>query len=281
MPPPGSCLNLSFFIIEYLLIIIFFEGSYIMEYGLIGEKLGHSFSKPIHEMLADYQYNLIELNKDQLDDFLRDKNFKGINVTIPYKSAVIPHLDYLDKSAKEIGAVNTIVNKNNKLSGYNTDYYGFLYTLEHHDIDIEGQKIIVLGNGGAAKAVTTVLEDLNAGEIVIVGRTIRSNTISFEDCYKNHTDGKIIVNCTPLGMYPNVDESPLDLESFRSCNHVIDLIYNPIQTRLLKQAKDKGIYPINGLEMLIAQAKVAAEYFLDTNIDNHKIQEILEKMNDG
>lgn len=249
-----------------------------MEYGLIGEKLGHSYSKPIHEKLADYEYKLIELNKDELDIFLKEKNFKGINVTIPYKNTVIPYLDEIDKSAKKLGAVNTIINKGNRLIGYNTDYDGFLYTLDHHKIHITGKKVIVLGNGGASKAVIAVLEDLNAREIVVVGRTLRGNTISFEECYSKHTDGQVIINCTPVGMFPKEDESPLDLSSFNSCTHVIDLIYNPSQTKLLGQASRQVIYTVNGLEMLIAQAKFAVEYFLDSKIDNSKIQEVHQEL---
>ena len=250
----------------------------IMEYGLIGEKLGHSYSKIIHERLADYKYNLIELDINELDTFLKEKKFKGVNVTIPYKTTVIPYLDSLDDSARKIGAVNTIVNNNGKLKGYNTDYYGFLYTLEHHKVSIKGEKIIVLGNGGSAKAIIAALEDLQAGQIIIVGRTLRDNTISFEECYKNHTDAKVIVNCTPVGMYPNLDESPLNLETFNSCSHVIDLIYNPAKTKLLTEAAKKGIYGVNGLDMLIAQAKVAAEYFLNININNSEIQKIKKEL---
>lgn len=234
-----------------------------MEYGLIGEKLGHSFSKEIHEKLTNYKYDLVELDRKELDVFFKEKKFKGINVTIPYKTTVIPYLDYMDESAKKIGAVNTIVNKNNMLKGYNTDYHGFLYTLEHHKVNVKGKKVIVLGNGGASRAVIAVLKDLKAGEIITVGRTLRDNSISFEECYENHTDGEIIINTTPVGMYPKVDASPLELETFNSCTHVIDLIYNPSQTKLLREANKKDIYEINGLEMLIAQAKVSSKYFLD------------------
>lgn len=247
-----------------------------MQYGLLGEKLGHSFSKAIHEKLADYKYELLELNNHELDIFLKDKQFKGVNVTIPYKKTVMPYLDLVDDSAKKIGAVNTIVNSNNILKGYNTDYYGFLYTLENHKINIKNKKVIVLGNGGASEAVIAVLNDLDAREIIVVGRTLRSNTISFEECYEKHTDGNIIINTTPLGMYPKIDASPLNLETFNSCTHVIDLIYNPSQTKLLAQAKHKGIYGVNGLEMLIVQAKIAVEYFLDTKINDSRISEIYE-----
>ncbi len=249
-----------------------------MKYGLIGEKLGHSFSKLIHEKIWDYKYDLLELTRDELDSFLEERDFKGVNVTIPYKSEVISYLDEIDESADKIGAVNTIVNKKGKLLGYNTDYYGFIYTLNKHNVGIEGEKVIVLGNGGAAKAVITGLEDLKAGEIVVVGRTLRANTISFEDCYKDHTDAKVIVNATPVGMYPEINASPLNLESFADCSHVIDLIYNPLETKLLNQTSQMGMVSINGLEMLIAQAKVAAEYFLDTSIDNSVIDKIYKEI---
>lgn len=267
-------INIVKFSVTELINFFTLERIIIMEYGLIGEKLGHSYSKIIHGKLASYEYSLIELDKKELDIFLREKNFKGVNVTIPYKTTVIPYLDSLDASARKIGAVNAIVNQNGRLIGYNTDYYGFLYTLEHHNIKIKDEKVIVLGNGGAAKAIITVLKDLKASEIIIVSRSLDNNTISYEECYKNHTDGKVIVNCTPVGMYPNIDSSPLNLENFNSCTHLIDLIYNPDQTKLLKEASQKGIYGVGGLEMLIAQAKVAAEYFLDTQIDNSKIQDI-------
>lgn len=249
-----------------------------MEYGLIGEKLGHSFSKTIHERLASYEYNLIELNPDEIERFFIKRNFKGINVTIPYKSLVIPFLDSIDESAKKIGAVNTIVNDKNKLRGYNTDYYGFLYTLEHNKIDVKNKKVIILGNGGASKAVIAVLDHLQAGEIIIVGRTLRDKTISFEECYDKHLDGEIIINTTPVGMYPATEASPINLEKFNSCSHVVDLIYNPLQTKFLDQANTLGIKGVNGLEMLIAQAKVAAQYFLDSYIKDDKIEAIYKEL---
>jgi shikimate dehydrogenase len=249
-----------------------------MEYGLIGEKLGHSFSKPIHEKLADYKYQLFELDKNELDEFLKNKDFKGINVTIPYKTMVIPYLDYIDESASKIGAVNTIVNRGGKLSGYNTDYYGFLYTLLHNNVNVVDKKILVIGNGGASKAVIAVLDHLKAKEIIVVGRTLRENTISFEECYEKHINCEIIINTTPVGMYPNTNATPLDLDKFRLCTDAVDLIYNPLQTTFLKDAKEHGIKGVNGLEMLIAQAKVAAEYFLDKKIDEERIQEIYEEM---
>lgn len=248
-----------------------------MEYGLIGEKLGHSFSKEIHEKLAAYTYTLQPLTKQEFPAFMASRDFKAINVTIPYKQDVIPYLDEIDENAKNIGAVNTIVNKENKLIGHNTDFYGFLYTIEHNQIAIADKKVIVLGNGGASKAVIAVIEYLSAKEIIVVNRTIRDYVITYEDCFKNHLDGEVIINTTPVGMYPNVDESPIDLSQFKRCTSVIDIIYNPLQTKLLLQAESLGMKGVNGLEMLIAQAKYAVEYFLDTKIDDSVIDKLFNE----
>ncbi len=245
-----------------------------MNYGLIGEKLGHSFSKPIHERLADYQYEITPLTREEFKEFMVKKEFKAINVTIPYKSDVIPYLDTLDEKAEEIGAVNTIVNCNGKLKGYNTDFYGFLYTLKHNDIHITGEKVLVLGNGGAAKAVIAVLNFLGAKEIIIVKYKKTPGVVTYEECLELHRDAKFIINTSPVGMYPNIDISPIDLSYYPECSGVIDIIYNPLETRLLKQAKDLGMTAVNGLEMLIAQAKYAVEIFLDKEMDDDVIEDI-------
>lgn len=245
-----------------------------MEYGLIGEKLGHSYSKPIHEKLADYTYKINPLTRDEFHNFMEARDFKAINVTIPYKSDVIPYLDEIHENAKQIGAVNTIVNKNGKLVGYNTDYLGFLYTLVHNCIDIKGKKVIVLGNGGGAKAIIAVLNDLNAKDIVIVKRRSEGGAISYEECYLSHSDAKLIINTSPVGMYPNVDERPIDVSLYKNCEAVVDIIYNPLKTKLLLQAEELGIKAVNGLEMLVAQAKYAVEFFLEKKIDEAVIDEI-------
>ena len=245
-----------------------------MEYGLIGEKLGHSFSKEIHEKLADYNYILRPLTKEEIPSFMKSKDFKAINVTIPYKQDVIPYLDEIDETVRNIGAVNTIVNRNHKLIGYNTDYNGFLYTIVHNQLPIEGRKIIILGNGGASKAVIAVLEYLKAKEIIIVNRTLKKGVITYEECYKNHLNGEVIINTTPVGMYPDVDVSPLDLVPFKECKYVIDIIYNPLKTKFLIEGESLGKKTVNGLEMLIAQAKYAVEYFLDTKIEDSVIDKI-------
>lgn len=249
-----------------------------MEYGLIGEKLGHSYSKIIHEKLADYTYDLCPLSRDEFKPFMEKREFKAINVTIPYKCDVIPYLDELDEHATAIGAVNTIVHKNGKLIGHNTDFSGFLYTIEHHNISIRNKKVLVIGNGGASKAVIAVLKKLEAKEIVIVKVNKAEGTITYEECYANHTDVQVIVNTSPVGMFPNIDATPIDLPVFHCCEAVLDIIYNPLKTKLMLQAEELGIPAVNGLEMLISQAKYAVEFFLDQTISNDCIESIYHEL---
>lgn len=245
-----------------------------MRYGLIGEKLGHSFSKIIHEQLADYTFDLIPLNREELHQFMTEKQFSGLNVTIPYKETVIPYLDEIDVHAQKIGAVNTIVNRDGKLYGYNTDFYGFRYMLEHNNIAIKDKKVLVLGKGGAAKAILAVLEALGAAEILTVYYKEHPDTITYENCYANHTDAEVIVNTTPVGMYPKVDDCPIDLSKFPHLTGVADIVYNPLRTQLIIEAEKRGIPAAGGLEMLVAQAKKAVEIFLDTKIADSRIDEI-------
>ncbi|MBQ2924023.1 MAG: shikimate dehydrogenase [Anaerotignum sp.] len=245
-----------------------------MKYGLIGEKLGHSFSKIIHEQLADYTYDLIPLTREELDVFLQKKSFSALNVTIPYKETVIPYLDEVDAHARKIGAVNTIVNRNGILKGYNTDFYGFRYMLLHNGIDVRNKKVLVLGKGGASKAVIAVLEEMGAKEIRTVYYKENPETITYEECYQNHADAEIIVNTTPVGMYPKADECPIELNRFPRLCGVADVVYNPLRTQLIIEAQKRNIPGAGGLEMLVAQAKYAAEIFLDTKIDDCRIDEI-------
>lgn len=249
-----------------------------MEYGLIGEKLGHSFSKEIHEKLADYQYNITPLTREEFPEFMKARDFKAINVTIPYKCDVIPYLDEMDSNSKSIGAVNTIVNKEGRLIGHNTDFSGFLYMVEHHKVTIEGKKILVIGNGGASKAVIAVLNHLQAKEIIIIDIVSGPGVITKEEAVKNHTDVDVIINTSPVGMYPNVDQSPIDLTLFPHCKAVLDIIYNPLQTKLTKQASELGMQAVNGLEMLVGQAKYAVEFFLDKSIDDDVIDPIYHQI---
>jgi len=245
-----------------------------MKYGLIGEKLGHSFSKIIHEQLADYTYDLIPLTREELDVFLQKKSFSALNVTIPYKETVIPYLDEVDAHARKIGAVNTIVNRNGILKGYNTDFYGFRYMLLHNGIDVRNKKVLVLGKGGASKAVIAVLEEMGAKEIRTVYYKENPETITYEECYQNHADAEIIVNTTPVGMYPKADECPIELSRFPRLCGVADVVYNPLRTQLIIEAEKRNIPGAGGLEMLVAQAKYAAEIFLDAKIDDCRIDEI-------
>ncbi|MBH1940195.1 shikimate dehydrogenase [Mobilitalea sibirica] len=245
-----------------------------MRYGLIGEKLGHSYSKIIHEKLADYTYDLIPLSKEEFKVFMQKKDFTAINVTIPYKQAVIPYLDEMHPLAKRIGAVNTIVNKSGRFIGYNTDFYGIEYMLRNNKIQIKDKKCAILGNGGTSQTAFAALEHLGASDIQVISRKPSDTSISYEDFYKTHTDTEIIINTTPLGMYPNIDASPLDLTTFIECEAVVDVIFNPLQTKLTLQAIELHKKAITGLEMLVAQAKQAVEYFLDRPIPESKIQKI-------
>ncbi len=247
-------------------------------YGLIAEKLAHSYSKIIHEQLADYTYDLIPLSKEEFAPFMEAHDFTAINVTIPYKQDVIPYLDDISDTAKAIGAVNCIVNKDGKLYGHNTDYAGFLYTLKKNNIKITGEKVLVLGNGGAAKAVVAALLSLNPKELITVKYKEEPGVITYEQAAAMHADASVIVNTSPVGMYPNVDASPMDITPYKALTAVVDIIYNPAVTKLLAQAKERGITAVNGLEMLVAQAKYAVELFLDTEMPDDRIEEVMETL---
>lgn len=240
-------------------------------YGLLGEKLTHSFSPQIHSLLAAYDYRLFEVEPRHVDAFLTKRDFEGINVTIPYKKTVIPYCDTLSDQARRIGSVNTILRKQDgSLAGYNTDYDGFDRLLAQTAFDSVGKKALILGSGGSSVTIKTVLEDRHAGEIVIISRTGEHN-------YQNlhlHRDAALIVNTTPVGMYPHNGVSPIDLDGFPACEAVIDIIYNPAHTKLLLDAQARGIPCVNGLLMLVAQAKRAAELFTGAAIEDGIIAEI-------
>ena len=249
-----------------------------MRYGLIGEKLGHSFSKIIHEQLADYTYNLIPLSQESFHKFMVEKDFEAINVTIPYKEKVIPYLDCIDPKAEAIGAVNTIVHRNNKLYGYNTDYDGFQYMLVKHSINPKGKKVLLLGKGGAAKACIAVVKDMGAKEILTVYYKVNPETISYESCYQDHSDAEIIINTTPIGMYPNAESSPIDLTYFEKLEAVVDVVYNPLRTKFVLDGISKSVIAVGGLEMLIGQAKCAVEIFLGQKMDDSIIQKLYSNL---
>ncbi len=241
-----------------------------MKCGLLGRKLGHSYSPQIHDLLADYDYNLFEVEPEALEAFLKSGQFHGINVTIPYKKAVIPYLDELSPVAAALGAVNTVVRREDgTLIGHNTDYFGFQSMVKKSGLQPCGKKALVLGSGGASVTVKAVLEAMGA-EAVVVSRSGENNYFNLH----RHQDAAIIVNTTPVGMYPETLRSPLDLETFPNLEGVLDIIYNPARTKLLLDAQNRGLVTMNGLWMLVAQAKESAEWFTDSPIADDQIAKI-------
>jgi len=230
----------------------------IGQFGLLGEKLGHSFSPQVHALLGDDKYKLYERNPDEVEDFLKTGEFTGISVTIPYKKTVMPFCAQLSDAAQKIGSVNTLIRRSDgTLYGDNTDYFGFEYLINKLCVDVSGKKAIILGNGGAAATVKAVLGGRGAGDVVVISRSGADNYGNLD----RHYDAQIIVNTTPVGMYPNNEDAPIDLSGFKSCRAVIDVIYNPLKTKILIQAESMGIPCIGGLYMLVAQAKRAREIF--------------------
>lgn len=238
-----------------------------MKYGLIGEHLTHSFSKAIHEQIGDYVYEIKEIEPQNVDAFMKQRDFCAINVTIPYKETVIPYLDYIDPSAKKIGAVNTVVNKNGKLYGYNTDYFGMMALVSKIGLNIKDKKVLVIGTGGTSKTATAVINDLGAREIIYVSNTDTKGALSYDEVYKSHTDSQIIFNTSPVGMYPKNGDTPIDIEKFELLEGIVDVVYNPIRTNLVIKAQQMGLLAQGGLYMLGAQAVYAYEYFMDTKVD--------------
>lgn len=231
-----------------------------MKYGLIGKTLKHSFSKEIHERLG-YEYELKELSFEELDEFFEKKDFAAINVTIPYKQTVIKYLDEIDFTVSKIGACNTIVNKNGKLFGYNTDYLGAKALIQRQRVSVKGKKALILGTGGTSKTYFHVLRDLGAAEIHKVSRTPKNDEISYDEAYTKHSDAQVIANTTPVGMFPNTDAAPIEPQSFPQLSLVVDAIYNPLRTELIIKAREHSVKSSGGLYMLVAQAVFASELF--------------------
>ncbi|MCI5977225.1 MAG: shikimate kinase [Clostridiales bacterium] len=245
-----------------------------MECGLLGGKLGHSFSPQIHGALADYRYTLWEKSPEELDDFLKNGDFTGLNVTIPYKKDVMPYCAELSEQAKKVGAVNTIVRRRDgTLLGHNTDYFGFAYLLKQSGIAVAGKKCLVLGTGGASVTVQAVLREQGA-KVVVLSRSGPENY----DHLERHADAALIVNATPVGMYPNTGVSPIKLIFFPNLEGVLDLIYNPARTQFLLDAEKLGVPGWNGLSMLVAQAKESAEWFTEKTIPDERIEEIYTRL---
>ncbi len=243
------------------------------KHGCIGKKLTHSFSKEIHSKLADYEYELIELAEEDIKPFFDKRDFEAINVTIPYKEVVIPYLDFVSDIADRIGAVNTIVNKGGKLYGYNTDYYGMKALIEKIGIDLQGKKVLILGTGGTSKTAQVVAKDMGASSILTVSRNKKENCITYQEAI-NHSDAEVIINTTPSGMYPDCNSKPIDISAFTSLDGVIDAVYNPLCTNLVLDAKRKGIKAEGGLYMLVMQAVVAVEKFLDIAISKESADRV-------
>lgn len=239
-------------------------------FGLLGGKLSHSYSPLIHSYLGSYEYKLYEKSPDELEEFLQSGSFDGLNVTIPYKKAVIPYCARLSDTAKKLGSVNTIVRMpDGSLFGDNTDYYGFNYLIKKSGLELSGKTVLVLGSGGASVTVCAALRDLHA-DVTVISRT-------GEDNYNNldrHSDAKIIVNTTPLGMYPGNGAKAVDLRQFHECEAVFDIVYNPARTALMLQAEELGIPCFGGLYMLVAQAVRSSEIFCDNSIRTEVIERV-------
>ncbi|MBR6682365.1 MAG: AAA family ATPase, partial [Clostridia bacterium] len=249
-----------------------------MEYGCIAEKLSHSFSKEIHNQLFDYKYELKEIPKGELEAFMREKNFKAINVTIPYKQEVIPYLDSVSDIAERIGAVNTIVNNNGHLSGYNTDFEGMCSLIKRVGISLEGKKVLVLGSGGTSKTAKVVAEHLGCAAVYRVSRSAKNDCITYETALSEHSDAQVIINTTPVGMYPNIGNAPIDVSDYKRIEAIVDAVYNPLRSKLVCDAREKGIKAVGGLYMLVAQAAYAAEKFTGVTVPEEKIEKVYQKM---
>ena len=243
----------------------------MLKCGLLGEKLGHSYSPAIHGMLADYEYKLYERSPEDVEAFVRHGEWDGLNVTIPYKKTVMPFCDQLSETAKRIGSVNTLVRRaDGSIFGDNTDAYGFERLVQRSGIQVQGKKALVLGSGGASVTVCDVLQTLGAASVTVISRGGENNYGNLE----RHVDAQIIANTTPLGMYPNTGKAAVDLRQFPKCEGVLDVVYNPARTALMLQAEALHIPCASGLYMLVAQAKRSSELFTGTSIDDSQIDRI-------
>ena len=249
-----------------------------MEYGLIGEKLSHSFSKIIHSEICDYDYSLKELKPEEVAAFMKDADFKGINVTIPYKQEVMKYLDEISPAAEKIGAVNTVVNRGGRLVGYNTDFHGLSALIKHAKVEIKDKKVLILGSGGTSKTAAAVAESMCAATVLKVSRTGGDGLLTYSEAETYHSDCDVIINTTPCGMYPKIGLAAIDIDKFTNLSGVIDVVYNPLSSALVTSAKQRGIKAEGGLYMLVAQAVFAAEKFADKSFSTDIIDSIYEKI---
>lgn len=249
-----------------------------MDYGCIGEKLSHSFSKEIHNALADYDYQLLELKREELKAFFTERSFKAINVTIPYKLDVIPYLDWISDEAMAINAVNTIVNRNGSLYGYNTDFYGLKGLIERKIKSFKGKTVAILGSGGTSNTAFAVANSLDAENVVKVSRKKQEGYITYDELYESYSNCEIIINTTPCGMYPKAGVAAVDVNNFPNIEAVFDAVYNPLKSKLILDAEKKGVIADGGLYMLVSQAAYAVEKFIDTTVSLEKIEEVFNKI---
>lgn len=249
-----------------------------MRYGCIGRSLVHSYSPEIHSLIGQYDYELLELPETALFHFLAERDFSGINVTMPYKQAVIPLLDHVSKTATEIGAVNTIVNRDGLLFGYNTDFSGLLALIRSMNLDLSGKKVLILGTGGTSRTARAASAHLGAMETIRVSRKASGESVTYEDACRLHGDADIIINTTPCGMYPDLSGIPLDLSRFSRLQGVVDVVYNPLSTRLVLEAEELGIPARGGLRMLVAQAVAAAALFTGSSCPADTEERILQDL---
>lgn len=245
-----------------------------MEYGLLGEKLGHSFSPQIHHALGEYDYQLLPTPPEAVEDLFRRREFRGLNVTIPYKQRVIPLCDQVDPAAAAIGAVNTVVNRGGVLTGYNTDIDGVIYLARRAGVELRGRKVVILGSGGTSRTVQAAARALEAGEIVVISRSGENN---YGDLAR-HADAEVLINTTPVGMFPDCGGCPVSLDVFPRLTGVLDVVYNPLRTALILAAEERGIPCSGGLPMLVAQAKRAAELFTGGCIPDDRTEDILRSL---
>ena len=249
-----------------------------MEYGCIGEHLSHSFSKEIHNAIADYDYKIQEIERENLHDFFVKRDFKAINVTIPYKQEIIPFLDEISEEAKKINAVNTVVNRNGKLYGYNTDFYGLKALIERKGYTLKDKRVLILGSGGTSNTAVAVAEFMGAAAVVKVSRGAKSGYITYDEAYEKCADFQVIINTTPCGMFPEIYASAVDLNKLPHLEAVFDAVYNPLKSKLVCDAQEKGIIASGGLYMLVSQAAYAVEKFIDTPVDEEKVEEIFRNL---
>lgn len=249
-----------------------------MHYGCIGEHLTHSFSKEIHGLLTDYLYELKEIPMGSLDAFMEERDFKAINVTIPYKQDVIPHLKEIDQQAAMIGAVNTIVNRNGDLYGYNTDFGGLDHLIRRTGIDLKGKKVLILGTGGTSNTAMAVAQSMGAASVYKVSRSAKPGVLTYEDVKKDHLDAQVLINTTPRGMFSRECGMAIDPSLFPKLCGAVDAVYNPLRTAFIQKAQGMGVPAAGGLYMLVRQAVLASEIFLDTKYPEDATEKVYRKI---